>query len=194
LDLLRIQEEPSAAQIDPSAVHLPAVAVLLVQTAMGLAARSDAAAGGVVPEGSPAAVLLEAFPEVVPPEASPAVIPPGGSLVVVLPEGSPAVVLLEVSPAVAPRVVAAEVSRVAMVEGAEAVEKLNYPRLEGEGFQKRVDFKSTLLAFGSGRHSCGSRNPVASGFLDSGFHRNDNSILVLQMLMVGFAAISKEDT
>ncbi len=53
--------------------------------------------------------------------------------------------------------------------------ELNYSRLEGEGFRKRVDSKSTLLIFLSCRHSCGSRNPVVFGFLDSGFHRNDNS-------------------
>ena len=44
--------------------HLPAAAVLLAQTAMGAAVRSDAAAG-VAPEASPAAIHPEAVSQAV---------------------------------------------------------------------------------------------------------------------------------
>jgi len=84
-DLLKIQEGPSAAQIDPSALHLPAVVALLAQTATAEAVRSDAAAAGVAQEASQEAVLAGV-------EASPVVVPVG----------------VGASPVVVPQVVAAE--------------------------------------------------------------------------------------
>ncbi len=80
-DLLKIQEEPPVAQIDPSALHLPPVAALLAQTAMGAVVRSDAAAAAVAPEATllgafRVVIHLRALPVAIHPEASPAVIPP----------------------------------------------------------------------------------------------------------------------
>jgi hypothetical protein len=61
LGLLKVPEEPSAVQADRSA-HLPAVVILLAETVMGAAVRSDAAVVEVALEVSPVVIPLEAFP------------------------------------------------------------------------------------------------------------------------------------
>ena len=42
--------------------------------------------------------------------------------------------------------------------------KLNPPRLEGEGFEIMCPLEVDLRFVALARHSCGSRNPVLSGF------------------------------